>query len=180
MSVSPSSLELRDVCRHQQDIITLLKNKGIDDMMDLSEVTEFDIIQLKISDLVVRRRLIRHIQDTYKPLTDIGTVEDLCKKHKRSINILYKAGIRSLDDLNELEPEDIADLELVHLPVLRRINKYMSNMKRRSEDAPDVIPPPQRHTRKMSNIPTLQIPKDEGVSKECASPSMMLRGRGKK
>lgn len=164
-TTTPLAMELALMCKNQQEIITLLRNKGIVDMFDLSEVTDNDIMSLDIKDIVVRRRLVNYILKTSQPLPNIQSLEDLCRKHSRTLNILNKAGVRTLNDLDELEPEDIADLRITHIPILRRINKYMTR-------PPKPVVEEKKHTRKLSNAP---------LSIECTSPkspSVTLRGGG--
>jgi hypothetical protein len=157
------SFELAELCKNQQDVVVLLRNKGITDLNDLAEITENDIRQLKLKDIVVRRRLIRYILENAKPIGNVESLEELCKHHSRTLNALLKSGIRNLDDIHELEQDDIADLEITNVPVLRRINKYIALQKSRlrllsssSSDSlspsPDDIIIRQKHVRKLSSM----------------------------
>lgn len=164
-----TALELSDLCRQQTEILTLLRNKGIADTLDLAEVTEYDIRQLPIKDLVVRRRLLRFIQYASQPLPALSTLEELCRQHTRTLNVLHKAGIHNLDDLQELEPEDLGELEITHIPVLRRIHKYMAQFTTQPPPPPLTLPPRKpRHLRKTSSFRIVEEPR---------SPSLRLRTR---
>lgn len=121
-----TTLEWNELCRHQSDILALLRTKGVTDVSSLAEITEYDVRQLRLKDLVVRRRLMRAIQEHARPLPSVSDLSDLCCHHTRSLNLLHKAGIHELCDLHELEPEDLSELELQNLPVWRRLHRYLA------------------------------------------------------
>ncbi len=176
VGTSVGQFELAELCRHEPEVLAQLRSKGITEILELADLVENDIRQLKLKDFVVRRRLIRYVQEHSQPLPAIKTLDHLCLDHTRSINTLRKAGITKIQDLQELEPEDLDELEIAKIPVLRRLHKYLALQKK----------PQHRSTAslvsKMGTFEFSSSSSDDSATKKGAispsspkSPSVMLR-----
>lgn len=180
---------LSDLCRHQTEVVTRLKTRGITSLPDLAECVENDIRLLKIKDLVVRRRLLRYVQQSAaSTVPDVSTVEELVNGHTRTVNLLRQHGVHTLRDIRELEPEDVAELELTNIPIMRRINRFIAkrggghhrnaaSMGGKVMFSALVSSPKNAEARKGDDEDDKdEASRDEVSRDEVQSPSAMLRG----
>lgn len=179
-ATSVGQFELADLCRNDSEVLAQLRSKGITEILELADLVENDIRQLKLKDLVVRRRLIRYVQEHSQPLPAIKTLDHLCLDHTRSINTLRKAGITKIQDLQELEPEDLDELEIAKIPVLRRLHKYLALQKKPQHRSTASLVSIQSKIGTMGTFEFSSSSSDDSTTKKNTpsspkSPSIMLR-----